>query len=172
MLKNRLAVVMAVALLGSAACDWNPLKPDPVPPSVTQTTNVNVTIAPTPAPAAAATPLPGASGACFVPQVRVGPFGFDCPGRTAPANNAGILPLGCTAVFTATPKDAAGNDLTPAQHGAEIQWSIVAGADHVILHDYGGEPFNKLVQPTSVGDYVITATVCGTTGRYSASVTP
>src|SRR5262245_54887747 len=73
----------------------------------------------TPVPPPAVTPAPQSapSGACIAPAVRVGPFGYSCVGVDVPSNVSGVLPRGCTAVLTATPKYGDGRDVPPELHG-------------------------------------------------------
>jgi hypothetical protein len=138
---------------------------------------------PLPLPVATAPPSPtGQPGAgCIAPAVRVGPFGFQCDASVpTPSNNSGLLPRGCTAVLTATPKYPDGTDVPAAIHGVNVAWAITAGQNVVTMSDFGGEPFNRLIRPLSdttpdpadrsSGTFTVTATVCGTVGSYTATV--
>lgn len=112
---------------------------------------------------------PGCSAA--VKSVRVNPFGYDVPdGVTKPANSSGLLPVGATALVTATPKDQTNKDVPDVVHGPGISWSLVFGGSHVEVTDDPTQPFNKRVRGLSVGEFQLTATVCGVTGAWNGRV--
>jgi hypothetical protein len=112
---------------------------------------------------------PGCSAA--VKSVRVNPFGYDVPdGVEKPANSSGLLPVGATALVTATPKDQTNKDVPDVVHGPGISWSLVFGGSHVEVTDDPTQPFNKRVRGLSVGEFQLTATVCGVTGAWNGRV--
>lgn len=123
-----------------------------------------------------ASPSPG-GGACpgsaIIAKIRVNPFGYDCPdGVPKPNNNSGLLPVGCTAAVTATPKDQFGNDVPAELHGTEITWRIVAGSEFITVTSDPNEAFNKNVFGKSgPGEFVLEATVCGKSGAWEGRTT-
>lgn len=141
-------------------------------PSQDQTVIIN----PTPAPSATptASPSPGASGLVRPASVRVGFFGGSCPsgsGKTFPSNGLGQVPVGCTGFATATPKHADGTDLTPAEHGTAIDWTLEPFTSAVNVLGVA-EAFNKDVVGVSAGSFNLCATVQGVKGCLNGSVTP
>lgn len=122
------------------------------------------TVAPGPVPGAACNPA-------VIDHVRVSPYDISCPtGTAAPNNSAGVLPVGCDAIVTATPKLASGEDVPPEAHGPDITWSIVSGADLISVRDFSGQVFNKHVEGIKAGPFKLQATVCGKTGAWEAVV--
>lgn len=164
------AVAIMAILLG--ACDLN------LPGSTTTiNTATNNQSQPAPAPVGSPSPAPGTcAGAAIIALVRVNPFGYDCPdGVPEPSNNSGLLPVGCTARVTATPKDIRGNDVPAEVHGPDIGWSIIAGSQYIQVTDDPFENFNKNVMGLSgPGEFVLQATVCGRSGVWAGRtvVTP
>jgi hypothetical protein len=122
----------------------------------------------TPPVASPTPPLTGCPAPEVVASVRVNPFGYDCPdGIPAPNNSSGLLPVGCTAAVTATPKDIRGNDVPAELHGPDITWAILAGAQYIQVTDDPNEAFNKNVLGLSApGEFVLQATVCGKSGAW------
>lgn len=126
-------------------------------------------------PAASPSPAPGT---CLAPElidsVRVNPFGYDCPdGVPKPTNSSGLLPMGCIAAVTATPKKADGTDVPAELHGTAISWSIPIGAQYVQVTDDPIQPFNKNVTAVSApGEFQLAATVCGKTGAWNGRTVP
>lgn len=122
-------------------------------------------------PATGASPDPAGCTAA-VKSVRVNPFGYDdCPGNK-PSNSSGLLPLGCVARVTATPKDALGKDVPASVHGQAIAWSVMLGSNHIQVTDDPEEGFNKNVRGTSEGEFSLAAQVCGVTGSWNGRVVP
>lgn len=113
---------------------------------------------------------PGCEAA--VKSVRVNPFGYDCEDTDAPNNSSGLLPLGCTARVTATPKDATGRDVPDTVHGPNIGWAVSFGGSHIEVVDDPSQAFNKNVRAVSVGEFSLTATVCGVSGAWNGRVVP
>lgn len=160
-------LAILAALLATVACDEKVASPTP---QGNQTQIVTVIVGSQPSPNAS--PSPG-SGSCtpgVVEFVRVNPFGYDgCPG-TPPPNSSGLLPAGCTARVTATPKDRNGADVPASLHGQNIIWAVTIGADKILVTDDPEQPFNKNVQMRSgsaPGEFQLTATVCSVTGAWN-----
>lgn len=122
-----------------------------------------------PTPGASPSPSPGSCpGAALVDHVRVNPFGYDCGGNQAPPNSSGLLPMGCIAAVTATPKDAQGNDVPSDLHGPNITWSVTIGGSYIQVTDDPLQPFNKNVRAVSApGEFQLMATVCGKSGAWN-----
>jgi len=174
--KARTAVLVGLAIASLAltmGCD------EPVPPTaptIPNITNVNINNIGT-QPGPNPSPSPG-TGQCVreaIDSVRVNPFGYqNCP--TAPPNNSsGLLPFGCTARVTATPKDRAGVDVPASLHGTQITWSVAIGADRIVVTDDPEQPFNKNVRMrdgSAPGEFRLEATVCTVTGAWNGRTTP
>lgn len=160
-----MACLLAVASLLTSACfDSETLIFAP-----TQTSTQTQGGGTQPSPGAAASP--GAAGACFVHTVRTGPFGFDCNlGVTAPSNNSGVLPMGCRANITATPKDINGDNIAPAQHGPIGTWRVTSGNVSVIPRPDDSLGFNAIVTPLGPGPFTVANEVCGKPAVYQAVV--
>lgn len=161
--------VLTVAFLALAGCQIvsnrlaSPNNPDPVPTPTPSAT-------PTPSP----NPTPSAAGLVRPTSVRVAPFGITCPaGVPAPSNGAGVLPVGCEADVTATPKRADGTDLTDAEHGPAIDWRLVAvDASVVDVAVFPGVAFNRSVTGRKVGRFRLCATVQGVEGCWGSEAAP
>ena len=107
-----------------------------------------------------------------IDSLRVGFYGITCAdGRTPPRNGEGRLPLGCTGFVTATPKDARGADVDARVHGPHVTWELEQRLEFVRLEDYPDVPFNKIVKPTSRGEFRLCATVQTHTDCVAARVT-
>ena len=135
-------------------------------------TNNNITAPPT------TTPSPGGPTGCpvagVIDSIRVNPFGYRCTSGPTPNNSSGTLPANCQADVTATPKDAAGNDVPAAVHGQGIRWSVPIGASLIFVDD-GVQPFNKAVSVrpgVTSGEFQLSAELCGKQGSWNARVTP
>ena len=123
-------------------------------------------------------PSPGAAPGCpvagVIDSIRVNPFGYRCTAGPTPNNGSGTLPANCQADVTATPKDAAGNDVPAAVHGQGIRWSVPIGASLIFVDD-GVQPFNKSVSVRpgiTSGEFQLSAELCGKQGSWNARVTP
>lgn len=155
----------AIAVMAIVACGDNYIGGDTI-------TNNNYGPTPTtsPSPAVGSCPVAG-----VIDSIRVGPFGYRCTaGTIPPANGSGTLPVGCAADVTATPKDAAGNDVPAAVHGQGIVWSTVIGSSLIDVTD-GSQPFNKNVsarQGITSGEFQLAASLCGKTGAWNGRVIP
>lgn len=165
-MRNRnivLGLAALVALLGLGACGDVYVGGDQI------TNNIGL-------PSPSASPSPG-SGSCpvagVIASIRVNPFGYQCPaGTPVPNNSSGVLPIGCTAVVTATPKDVAGRDVPDNVHGPNITWSTESGASFIDVTDWPGNAFNKNVAGRSPGEFRLTASLCGITGAWNGRVVP
>jgi hypothetical protein len=154
---------LIVLALSMVACDLN------LPGSSTIINTATNNNAPPPTPGASPSPAAGSCpGAALVDHVRVNPFGYDCSGNQAPPNSSGLLPMGCIAAVTATPKDAQGNDVPSDLHGPSITWSVTIGGSYIQVTDDPLQPFNKNVRAVSApGEFQLAATVCGKTGAWN-----
>lgn len=119
-------------------------------------------------------PASGCPVAGVIDSIRVNPFGYDCQsGVPRPANSSGLLPVGCVARVTATPKDSGGNDVPANVHGQGIVWATTFGASLVQVDDDPSNSFNKNVTARSgvtSGEFRIEATVCGKTGSWNGRI--
>jgi hypothetical protein len=106
--------------------------------------------------------------------VRTAFFGYKCDdGVATPAPASGELPVVCSGIVTATPKDADGVNTPPEIHGADISWRLRSGADVVSVYPpLDGNRFNHIVQARRVGSFSLCATVGGKEGCLNGSVTP
>jgi hypothetical protein len=131
-------------------------------------TATNAVTQPSPVPSGSPSPgTTGCPGAAVVASIRVNPFGYDCPSGTPPNNSSGLLPVGCTAAVTATPKDIRGVDVPAELHGPDITWAILAGAQFIQVTDDPNERFNKNVLGVSApGEFVLQASLCGKSGAW------
>ncbi len=170
--------VRALILLSMAGLlvSCGPQSPTAPTPQGNQVVNVIVNVGTTqPSPSPSPSPAAGACVPGVVEFVRVNPFGYDgCP-SSPPANSSGLLPAGCTAHVTATPKDRNGTDVPASIHGTQIIWSTVLGADRITVTDDPTQPFNKNVQKvasSAPGEFSLQATICGITGAWNGRTTP
>lgn len=107
--------------------------------------------------------------------VRVGFFGIGCddPNVPKPQPFEGTLPVVCTGIVTATPKDANGVNTPESLHGREVSWRLRAGEGVVVVYPPGdGNIFNMIVQARAVGGFSLCATVGGKEGCLNGQVTP
>jgi hypothetical protein len=105
--------------------------------------------------------------------VRTAFFGFQCAGVTTPIPSLGELPVVCSGIVTATPKDANGLNTPPAIHGYDITWYLRSGADAVSVYPaLDGNIFNYIVQARKVGPFSLCATVGGKEGCLNGKVVP
>lgn len=140
--------------IGDNARDGSIIGPGPLPsPSPTPTP------VPSPSPSPSASPSGGQ-----IASVRVGPFGQDMPvGIAPPPNNQRPYPVGFhgATYVTATPKDAAGNDVPLSVHGTNLEWSVPVGADvvDVFIDPVNPHGFNVKVYAESPGLATLRATL-------------
>ena len=169
---------MLLAGLGAWGCqtliEESPTQPEPValpaPPPVTLPAQAPPpAAAPTPAPAPTAAPAinPGS-----IYDIRVAFFGITCgKGNPVPNNGWKKLPKGCRGFVTATPKRRDGSDVPAAEHGPDIDWSMLYGSEFVRVEDPTFESdFNKDLVGEKVGNFGLCATVKGVTGCLNGQV--
>lgn len=137
-------------------------------PAAASTPSPTVTPAPTATPTATPTEAPNP-----ISYVRVAFFGISCPGGgDVPDNLRRELPLGCRGSVTATPKKEDGRDVSPDDHGPDIQWELVHGERLVEVRSNPDFPFNRTVIGRRPGPFMLCATVRGVMGCLNATVTP
>ena len=108
-----------------------------------------------------------------IARVPIFIFGYQCPDdRLTPDYGERKIPLGCTALVTATPKDKNNKDVDPRIHGPEINWSISQGADRIDVHGFPDVPFNLKVTGVQVGHFGLCAKVKGKEGCMDGDVIP
>jgi hypothetical protein len=103
-----------------------------------------------------------------IAYVRVVLWRLECnAGVNPPLPNEALVPLGCDAFATATPKLRNGQDVPSWVHGTEIQWELREGQDVVSVEpdtSYGN-PFNRILYTRGkVGLIYLCATVQGVEG--------
>ena len=106
--------------------------------------------------------------------VRTAFFGYQCGGDVKlPVPATGQLPVVCSGIVTATPKDANGINTPPEIHGSDVSWRLRSGADVVSAYPaLDGNIFNYIVQARAVGAFSLCATVGGKEGCLNGRVTP
>ena len=106
--------------------------------------------------------------------VRTGFFGYKCePGVPTPVPATGQLPVVCSGIVTATPKDANGVDTPPSLHGNDVLWRLRSGEEVVSVYPaLDGNIFNYVVQARAVGSFSLCATVGGKEGCLNGTVIP
>jgi hypothetical protein len=107
--------------------------------------------------------------------VRTAFFGFQCAGADVktPIPALGELPVVCSGIVTATPKDANGVNTPPSIHGKDISWQLRSGAENVSVYPpLDGNTFNYIVQARAVGTFSLCATVGGKEGCLNGRVVP
>jgi hypothetical protein len=106
--------------------------------------------------------------------VRTAFFGYKCDaGVTTPVPSSGQLPVVCSGIVTATPKDANGINTPPEVHGNDVSWHLRSGEDVVSVYPpLDGNIFNYIVQARAVGSFSLCATVGGKEGCLNGQVTP
>jgi hypothetical protein len=106
--------------------------------------------------------------------VRTAFFGYKCDaGVATPVPASGQLPVVCSGIVTATPKDANGVNTPAAIHGNDITWNLRSGADSVAVYPVlDGNIFNYIVQAKAVGPFSLCATIGGHEGCLNGQVTP
>lgn len=166
---RKVAMVGAALFLGLALMGCrgeSPTAPDIT--IVNQNTNTqnspNPTGSPSSTPGAGDT-LPAGS------SIRVGFFGISCQSGTPPRNGQGILPIGCQADATCTPKGPTGIDLDISVTGPEASWQIDVGAANVDMVLADGNPYNRKFTPRAVGVVRALCKVKNLTGSFEFSVT-
>jgi hypothetical protein len=96
-----------------------------------------------------------------IASLLVRAYGYRCEaGVKAPDNGSDIiLPIGCGAQVTATPKDEFGLNVPEEIHGKEITWFYTDGADLMYCEPWKDEPFNLWCHPQGLGNVRLCATV-------------
>jgi hypothetical protein len=108
-----------------------------------------------------------------ISYVRVGFYSIACEdGRDAPGNVWGRLPVECTGLVTATPKDADGKDVDRRVHGPYVTWELEQSGEWVFMEDYEGVAFNKQLRGIDPGTFRLCATVQGHKGCLDGTVIP
>jgi hypothetical protein len=109
-----------------------------------------------------------------VARIFVGIYRFRCDaGVVPPPTYANILPIGCDALITMTPKDINGEKLPYWLHSLNPEFWVRNGEFSVIvLGDLPGEPFNKWIYPKGLGPFSICAAVDGKQTCMNAQVVP
>ena len=96
-----------------------------------------------------------------VDRIFVGIFRMRCvPGVVPPPTYANLLPLGCDALITMTPKDKNGEKVPFWLHGTDPEFWVRNGEFSVIvLGEVPGEPFNKWIYPKGLGSFSICSAI-------------
>ena len=105
--------------------------------------------------------------------VRTAFFGyFGCEAGTAlPVPASGDLPVVCSGIVTATPKDANGVNTPDYIHGNDIQWVLRSGSEYVSAYPaLDGNIFNYIIQARAVGPFSLCATIKGKEGCLNGKV--
>lgn len=89
-----------------------------------------------------------------------------------PALDRRQIPLGCTMVITATPKDKNLDDVDPRLHGPDIKWDVPVGESRIRVEEFPGVPFNKKVVGLEPGAFGICAEVQKVVGCLNGTVSP
>jgi len=106
-------------------------------------------------------------------KMWVGTFSYRCSaGVVPPTVGGGLLPLGCDADVTATPKDKDLVDIPSWAHGQDVRWTLRDGQDRVIVDDHPDQPFNKRVYPRGLGTWSLCAELDGISGCVNGRVIP
>jgi hypothetical protein len=106
--------------------------------------------------------------------VRTAFFGYKCDvGVVTPIPASGDLPVVCSGIVTATPKDANGVNTPSSVHGNDITWNLRSGADVVSVYPpLDGNIFNYIIQAKTVGSFSLCATIKGYEGCLNGRVVP
>jgi hypothetical protein len=107
-------------------------------------------------------------------RVHVLPVGIECPETraTVPSLDKREIPVGCTMIVTATPKDKNLNDVDPRLHGDNIKWDMPTGDFRVKVEDFHTQPFNLKLIGREAGEFAICAEVAKVAGCMLGNVTP
>ena len=81
-----------------------------------------------------------------------------------------VLPLGCDASVTATPKTFDHVDVPLSVHGPDVEWELVEG--NAAIRQWDWQPFNLTVYPLGAGPLKLCATVKGVRGCLSGQIVP
>lgn len=101
-------------------------------------------------------------------------FGYQCPpGKSGPTEfSEKKIPVDCTGLITATPKDKDGKDVPVLIHGTDITWSLHFGEQYVRIEEFPDVPFNKKVVGLEPGEFALCAVVQGIEGCFVGTVIP
>jgi hypothetical protein len=107
-------------------------------------------------------------------RVHVLPVGLECPDTraTVPSLDKREIPVGCTMIVTATPKDKNLNDVDPRLHGDDIKWDMPTGDFRIKIEDFHTQPFNLKLIGREAGEFAICAEVAKVAGCMLGNVTP
>jgi hypothetical protein len=107
-------------------------------------------------------------------RVHVLPVGLECPDSRAilPTLDKREIPVGCTMIVTATPKDKNLNDVDPRLHGPDIKWDMPNGDFRIKVEDFHEQPFNLKLIGREAGEFAICAEVARVAGCMIGTVTP
>lgn len=109
-----------------------------------------------------------------IAKVPIFLFGYQCPpGKSGPAEySEKKIPVDCTGLVTATPKDKDGKDVPVLIHGTEIVWSLHFGGEFVRIEDFPDVPFNKKVVGLQPGEFALCAVVQSVEGCFVGNIIP
>jgi hypothetical protein len=107
-------------------------------------------------------------------RVHVLPVGLECPETrvTMPSLDKREIPVGCTMVVTATPKDKNLNDVDPRLHGPDIKWDFPTGDFRLKVEDFHEQPFNLKLIGREAGEFAVCAEVAKVAGCLLGTVVP
>jgi hypothetical protein len=108
----------------------------------------------------------------IINRVRVGFYSMRCGNRTTPGLNSGLIPVGCTAMVTASPKDIHDDDIPGRLHGPDIAWDLRQDGLIVDIYDIPENAFNKNLEAFSLGPFRLCATVQEIEGCLVGEVIP
>jgi hypothetical protein len=87
-------------------------------------------------------------------------YSMECRNREVPPRPFNSeIPVGCTGLMTATPKDKNNKDVDPRIHGPECRWYVREGEDFVHLEDFHEVPFNIKVVGRDPGEFIVCAVI-------------
>lgn len=109
-----------------------------------------------------------------IAKVPIFLFGYQCPpGKSGPEQfSEKKIPVDCTGLVTATPKDKDGKDVPVLIHGTDIIWSLHFGEEYVRIEDFPDVPFNKKVVGLQTGEFALCAVVQGIEGCFVGTIIP
>lgn len=109
-----------------------------------------------------------------IAKVPIFLFGYQCPpGKSGPEQfSEKKIPVDCTGLVTATPKDKDGKDVPVLIHGTDIVWSLHFGEEYVRIEDFPDVPFNKKIVGLRAGEFALCAVVQGIQGCFVGTIIP
>lgn len=108
-----------------------------------------------------------------IDYIFVTAYGFFCDASSVSQPTKGskpVLPLGCDASVTATPKTFDHVDVPLSIHGPDVEWELVEG--NAAIRQWDWQPFNLTVYPLGAGPLKLCATVKGVRGCLSGRIVP